>query len=44
MTFPIVVSTGKRLFGASEDAKVLELVGSRRLNSGTVIPTYRPVR
>jgi dihydrofolate reductase len=42
MVFPIVLGSGKRLFADSRDASVLELLGARTLDSGTVILTYRP--
>jgi len=44
MIFPIVLGTGKRLFGDSEDARALRLADERRLDSGTVILTYHPAR
>jgi dihydrofolate reductase len=44
MTFPIVLGTGKRLFGDTAEASVLELTESKVLDSGTVILTYRPAR
>ncbi len=44
MVFPIVLGAGKRLFGETDEASVLELVDSKVLESGTVILTYRPAR
>jgi dihydrofolate reductase len=44
MVFPIVLGTGKRLFGETADASVLKLADSKVLDSGTVILTYRPAR
>jgi dihydrofolate reductase len=44
MVFPIVLGTGKRLFGETPDASVLKLVDSKVLDSGTVILTYHPAR
>jgi dihydrofolate reductase len=41
MTFPIVLGSGKRLFGAGEDAITLKLASAQPLDSGTVILTYR---
>lgn len=42
MVFPIVLGTGEKLFGDTEDSVVLRLVDSKVLASGTVILTYRP--
>ena len=42
MVFPVVVGSGKRLFGDGLDTKVLELVGTRTFDSGAVVLTYRP--
>jgi dihydrofolate reductase len=44
MVFPIVLGTGKKLFGDTDDSVVLDLVDSKLLDSGTLILTYRPVR
>ena len=44
MVFPIVLGSGKRLFGESDDATMLELAESQTLDSGTVILTYRRSR
>ena len=44
MVFPIVLGSGKRLFGDSETATTLRLVSSQALESGTVILTYEPAR
>jgi dihydrofolate reductase len=44
MVFPIALGTGKRLFGETSDAAILELVDSKTLGTGTVILTYRPGR
>jgi dihydrofolate reductase len=44
MVFPIVLGSGKRLFGDSETATTLRLVSSQALESGTVILTYEPGR
>jgi dihydrofolate reductase len=41
MVFPIVLGSGKRLFGETVDARRLTLADSQRLDSGTVILTYR---
>jgi dihydrofolate reductase len=44
MTFPIVLGSGARVFGESEDATTLELTGAKPLDGGTVILTYEPAR
>ena len=41
MTFPIVLGSGKRLFGEAEEPIRLELASAQPLDSGTVILTYR---
>jgi len=41
MVFPIVLGSGKRLFGTSSDPVSLELASSTQLQSGTLILTYR---
>ena len=41
MVFPIVLGSGKRLFGASIDVSRLTLADSQVLDSGTLILTYR---
>ena len=42
MVFPIVLGSGRRLFGNNPDPLRLELVSSTKLQSGTLILTYRP--
>ena len=42
MVFPIVLGSGKRLFGETEDTATLKLVGAKTLDSGTLILTYHP--
>lgn len=42
MVFPIVLGSGARVWGESEDARKMELVDLRRLESGTVVLVYRP--
>ncbi|MGZ5340174.1 MAG: dihydrofolate reductase family protein [Solirubrobacterales bacterium] len=43
MVFPIVLGSGKRLFGEASDAKTLKLVDSKRVGpDGIVVQTYRP--
>jgi dihydrofolate reductase len=44
MVFPIVLGTGKKLFGDTDDSVVLALAGSQVLDTGTLILTYRPAR
>jgi dihydrofolate reductase len=41
MVFPVVLGTGKRLFGDPGDKKTLELVDSKVVGGGVVILTYR---
>ena len=43
MVFPIVLGSGKRLFGDAADLTGLELVDSRQLASGSLYLTYRAV-
>jgi dihydrofolate reductase len=43
MVFPIVLGSGKRLFGPSADVSRLTLTDSKVLDSGTLILTYRTV-
>lgn len=42
MVFPVVVGSGKRLFGDGSDTKVLRLVETKMFGSGVVVLTYRP--
>jgi dihydrofolate reductase len=42
MVFPIVVGSGKRLFGDGSDTKVLRLVETKTFGSGVVVLTYQP--
>jgi dihydrofolate reductase len=42
MVFPIVLGSGKRLFGDSDAASVLRLADAKPLDSGTLILTYHP--
>ena len=41
MVFPVVLGSGRRLFGETDDLTALKLVDSKPLDSGTVILTYR---
>lgn len=43
MVFPIVLGSGKRLFGNATAPVSLELASSVQLQSGTLILTYHPV-
>jgi dihydrofolate reductase len=40
MVFPVVLGTGKRLFGETSDKKPLQLVDSKTVGDGVVILTY----
>jgi dihydrofolate reductase len=42
MVFPVVLGSGKRLFGESSDKKPLKLVASRTVGGGIAILTYEP--
>jgi len=42
MVFPIVLGSGKRLFGDGLDTTFLELVDTKAFDSGVVVLTYRP--
>ena len=42
MVFPVVLGTGKRLFGETSDKKPLRLVDSKTVGDGVAILTYRP--
>jgi dihydrofolate reductase len=42
MVFPVVLGTGKRVFGESSDKTPLRLVDSKTVGDGVVILTYRP--
>jgi dihydrofolate reductase len=41
MVFPVILGSGKRLFGETSDKKRLELVDSRTVGDGVVIVIYR---
>jgi dihydrofolate reductase len=43
MVFPVVLGTGKRLFGETSDKKTLRLVDSKVVGEGVAILTYAPV-
>jgi dihydrofolate reductase len=42
MVFPVVLGTGKRLFGETSDKKRLKLVDSKVVGDGVHILTYKP--
>ena len=42
MVFPVVLGTGKRLFGDTSDKKPLRLVDSKVVGDGVTILTYEP--
>ena len=42
MVFPVVLGSGKRLFGSSSDKKPMRLAESREVGDGVVILVYRP--
>ena len=42
LTFPVVLGTGKRLFGSGAVPRTLRLVSSRTTGKGVVVSVYRP--
>lgn len=42
LTFPVLLGTGKRLFGTGVVPRTLRLVGSKTTSTGAVISVYRP--
>ena len=42
MVFPVVLGSGRRLFGESSDMKRLRLVDSKAVGDGVLILTYKP--
>ena len=44
MVFPVVLGTGKQLFGATADKKTLRLTDSSIVGDGVAILVYEPVR
>jgi dihydrofolate reductase len=42
MVYPVVLGTGKRLFGETSDKKSLQLVDSKTVGDGVAIMIYRP--
>ena len=44
MVFPVLLGSGKRLFGETSDKKPLRLVDSKVVGDGVAILTYQPAR
>ena len=44
MVFPVVLGSGKRLFGETSDKKPLRLADSKMVGDGVAILTYQPAR
>jgi dihydrofolate reductase len=44
MVYPVVMGSGKRLFGDGGDRKALELVDSKTFGTGVLYLTYRPAQ
>ena len=44
MVFPVVLGSGKQLFGATADKKTLKLIDSRAVGDGVAILIYQPAR
>ena len=44
MVFPVVLGSGKRIFGETNDKKPLRLVDSKVVGDGVAILTYEPAR
>jgi dihydrofolate reductase len=44
MVFPVILGSGKRLFGDTEDLKAMRLVDSKVVGDGVAILTYEPAR
>ena len=44
MVFPVVLGSGKRVFGELNDKKPLRLVDSKTVGDGVAILTYEPVK
>jgi dihydrofolate reductase len=42
MVFPVVLGTGKRIFGETSDKKPLRLVDSKTVGDGVTILAYQP--
>jgi dihydrofolate reductase len=44
MIYPVVLGTGKRLFGGTSDKKPMRLVGNKTIAGDLVFLTYEPIR
>jgi dihydrofolate reductase len=44
MVYPVVLGSGKRLFGETSDKKPLRLVDSKVVGDGVAIQVYEPAR
>ena len=44
MIFPVVLGSGKRLFGDGSDTTALKLIDSKTVGSGVLILTYQPAQ
>jgi dihydrofolate reductase len=44
MVFPVILGSGKRLFGETSDKKPLKLTDTRTVGDGVAIQTYAPAR
>jgi dihydrofolate reductase len=42
MVFPVILGTGKRVFGETSDKKALRLADSRTVGEGVAILVYQP--
>jgi len=42
LTFPVVLGTGKRLFGTGAVPRTLRLVSARAIGKGVIVSVYRP--
>jgi dihydrofolate reductase len=44
MVFPVVLGSGKRLFGDGVEKKVLKLTDTKTFGSGVIVQTYQPAK
>jgi dihydrofolate reductase len=44
MVFPVILGSGKRLFGDTKDLKTLRLAESKSVGDGVLILVYRPAK
>lgn len=44
MIYPVVLGTGERLFGETNDKKPMRLIDTQTVGEGVVFLTYQPVR